>query len=88
MAKAKLSDESKQILADLRNRIRQLNELNQRGKDKHPELSEYQERAFLSVLALLDQIEEAGQIYRGNDYVPDAIEPLATTKWKPQTKLI
>lgn len=88
MAKAPLSDETKQILDDLKNRIKQLKEVGDLAKDKKPELVEHQDRAFSAVLALIDQIEQSGQVYRGNEYVPDAVEPLATTKWKPQTKLI
>jgi hypothetical protein len=81
MTKAKLSAETKQVLADLRNRIIQLNEANHLGK--HQDITVNQERAFLSVLALIDQLEASGHIYRGNEYIPDPVEPLVTTKWQP-----
>ena len=91
MGKALLSDETKNVLADLSNRINQLIEVNQLyltdDKDRRT-LIESQEKAFHSVLYLIDQITQTGQIYRGNDFVPDAVEPLATTKWQSQTKLI
>lgn len=87
--KVKLNAETQLILADLRNRINQLIEANQHYiSEDTKDLINHQEKAFWSVLALIDQIEETGQIYRGNDYFPDSLEPLASTKWKPQTKLI
>ena len=77
------SFETKRVLGDLENRIQQLIEVNQLYKKGNEKLVEHQQRAFESVLTLIDQIKSSGKIERGSGAAPDSIEPLVSTKYQP-----
>jgi hypothetical protein len=71
------------VLNDLSNRVQQLIEANERylenGHDDS--LIEAQNTSLQSVLVLIKQVKDNGHVFRGNEYFPDDVEPLATTKF-------
>lgn len=82
MAKLGLNPE----LEDLKKRLEQFKEINNQvitvDSDQDTgwqgvsakTLAEIQSGAYQTVLELIKQIGNSGKVYRGNDYVPDAIE--------------
>lgn len=77
-------------LEDLRHRIDQFIELNVHAikvGEADRDMLQAQNNAFMAVEALIDQLEEGGKVYRGNDYVPDAIE-VALREIRPQQSLL
>lgn len=74
MAKAKLSVETKEVLADLENRVMQFIEVNELYKEGNETLVETQNRAFYSVLTLIDQIKETGAIKRQTDWERERVK--------------
>lgn len=85
--KYKHTSETKQVLDDLINRVTQLVEVNELYKQHNPDLVFAQRMAFESCLVLLRQVRDTGKVMRGNEFVPDSIEPLAKTKWNKEIKL-
>lgn len=86
MAKYKHQPETLTVLNDLENRILQLIEVGERARVKNPELVEHQYQALYSCLTLVRQCKDNGHVFRGNDYFPDSVEPLAKTP-SPSTVL-
>lgn len=87
MAKYPHSEDTKIVLDDLANRVQQLIEINDLySHGENEDKVKYQRRAFEATLTLIKQVKDNGHVMRGNDYFPDSIEPLVTTKWnkKPQ----
>lgn len=89
--KYKHTEETKIVLEDLTNRVMQLIEVNELHLGAHDKRTDtklrHQNRAFGSVLTLLDQVSKTGHVMRGNSAFPDPIEPLAKTKWLSKQQL-
>jgi hypothetical protein len=91
MAKYKHTEEVKVVLDDLENRIQQLIEANELHIDKHGVDSDVriaaQNLAFQSTLTLIKQVRDNGKVMRGNEFFPDPIEPIVTTKFAGKQQL-
>lgn len=74
-----------EMLLDLENRIKQFVEVNELylGKSAKEDKTIHDQNATYSdILSLIKQLKKNGEIYRGNEYVPDPIEPMVTkNKW-------
>lgn len=81
------TEETKIVLNDLINRVQQLVEVNEKYRHHDNQLVDHQKMAFESVLSLLEQVRDTGHVMRGNNYFPDSVEPIATTKWDRQPQL-
>lgn len=73
-------------LNDLENRIKQFIEVNElylgRSKQEDKTIRE-QNATYGDILALIKQLKKNGKINRGNEYFPDAIEPMVKiNKWE------
>lgn len=75
------------MLLDLENRIKQFIEVNQKYLDDtdasvRRESVQEQNATYNDILGLIKQLKKTGKINRGNEYFPDAIEPMVTKhKW-------
>lgn len=77
-------------LEDLKQRIYQFIELNNHALEvgvADKSMLEGQNNGFIAVIALIEQLEEFGKVYRGNDAFPDAVEA-ALRDIRPQTSLL
>lgn len=79
--KYKHTPETKTVLDDLINRVQQLIEVNETHRFQAPDLVDHQNQAFQSCLVLLKQARDTGHVMRGNEYFPDPVEAVATTKF-------
>lgn len=67
------------VLKDLENRMTQLIEANEKFRESHPELVNFQRMAIESCRTLVHQCKDNGRTFRGSDYVPDGLEQYFST---------
>lgn len=76
-------------LDDLKNRILQFMRINEHTISLDTDSADIlraQNNAFAGVLALIEQLESTGKVYRGNDYFPDPVQSILD-EMSPQTSL-
>jgi hypothetical protein len=79
MAKYQHHPDTKIVLEDIKNRLIQLQEANEKYREVSPELVEHQNTALQSAQLIVQQAIDNGHVGRGNEFFPDPVEPMAET---------
>ena len=83
MAKYKHQPDTLTALNDIKNRLHQLIEVNNRykGVGHDDKMIDDQNQGHQNAITIVDQVIKTGHVFRGSWAVPDPVEPMATTKF-------